>query len=433
MDADNHNGAGGGPAPTPRPRPEGVRILGEDEDLPERQAPAPPPDLPHWTEPPTGEIPISLGGGTERADDDIAAWAGFAGPPRWRDQASDWEAPDFTDTAALAHDTRLGALADEPVEILAEGEPPEVTVASPAPDIEPTKPTDKPPTRTVSSRPTVTGPTPPRRSPTAVRIVSGLGIGFVALGLFAAGPAPTLALVTAVAVVSALELFGTLHKSGYRPATLVALLGTVGLMVGTYFDGEAAFPLVVAAVTVFTFLWYLVGVTREAPAKNAAVTLLGFLWIGGLGSFAGLLLDPTAHPQRHGVAFVLGVAVATVSYDVVGYFVGSRFGRHRLAPGVSPGKTWEGLLAGAAATIVVSTLVIGRVHPWHTSSALALGLVAAVAAPLGDLSESLVKRDLGIKDMGTILPGHGGITDRIDAMLFVLPAVYYLVRLLGIG
>ena len=105
-----------------------------------------------------------------------------------------------------------------------------------------------------------------------------------------------------------------------------------------------------------------------------------------------------------------------------------------LAPHISPNKSIEGALGGAVAAIVVSFVVLSLIglHPWSASSALALGVLVAVLAPVGDLVESLVKRDLGVKDMGRILPGHGGLVDRFDAILFVLPAAYYLVRLFEI-
>ena len=108
-------------------------------------------------------------------------------------------------------------------------------------------------------------------------------------------------------------------------------------------------------------------------------------------------------------------------------------GSHQLAPRISPNKTWEGLIGSAVVTVVASTVVVGSIHPWDPATAALLGLVVAVVAPIGDLCESLLKRDLNLKDMGTLLPGHGGVLDRLDAMIFVVPATYYLVRALNIG
>jgi phosphatidate cytidylyltransferase len=503
------------PAEEPRTRTEGVRIIGADEaaaaldsgqaagrrpedaprfgDVPEppvvagappaarfplpdamdpTEVPRPPlaggprsGDLPHWTEPPTGEVPAVLGGGAEVDEDDLAAWQGLNRPgARWRDHPRDWDDAHFEDAADLA-----GVAAEEeayqdvydltsptadlapeaPQEDLAIGPPPParrlwrrparpvVPVVGGLPD-----PHADDPMAAIPDVPAPTPPwsdaaeaagSPPRPAGAGVRVATGIGVGILALLLLKAGPGPALGLVTAVALVAAAEAFGVLRRAGYRPATLLGLTATVAVMVGAYLRGEAALPLVASLTTVFSFLWYLAGVVHARAVRNIGATLAGFMWVGFLGSYAGLLLDPDVFPHRHGEAFLLGALVAAVSYDVGGFVVGSRLGRRPLAPHVSPNKTWEGLIGGMAATLVVSAAVVSQIHPWTFHDAVALGLVAAVTAPLGDLCQSLVKRDLGIKDMGTLLPGHGGLLDRVDAILFVIPATYYLVRVLGLG
>jgi phosphatidate cytidylyltransferase len=161
---------------------------------------------------------------------------------------------------------------------------------------------------------------------------------------------------------------------------------------------------------------------------NIGVTLLGVGWIGLFGSFAGLLLGD---PFGNGVALLLAAVVPTIGYDVGALFVGRSAGSRPLSA-ASPNKTIEGLAGGMILAIVAAVLFAvagGGVHPldeWQEG--LKLGLLVALVAPLGDLAESLVKRDLGIKDMGSVLPGHGGLLDRFDALLFVLPAVWYLAR-----
>jgi phosphatidate cytidylyltransferase len=122
------------------------------------------------------------------------------------------------------------------------------------------------------------------------------------------------------------------------------------------------------------------------------------------------------------------MAVCAVGYDVGGFFIGSQFGRSRMAPRLSPNKTWEGLFGGMAVAFVLGGILGKVLHPWapKISHGLALGLVVALVAPIGDLCESMIKRDLGVKDLGTILPGHGGVLDRFDAILFCLPATYFL-------
>jgi phosphatidate cytidylyltransferase len=104
-----------------------------------------------------------------------------------------------------------------------------------------------------------------------------------------------------------------------------------------------------------------------------------------------------------------------------------------MAPSISPNKSWEGFLGGALASILVAVIVVHFIHPWTVSKALVLGIVVAVVAPLGDLSQSMIKRHLGVKDMGRLMPGHGGILDRVDGLLFVLPATYFVVKAFHLG
>jgi phosphatidate cytidylyltransferase len=165
---------------------------------------------------------------------------------------------------------------------------------------------------------------------------------------------------------------------------------------------------------------------------NVGVTVFGAVYVGLLGSFGALML---ARWGDDGIGVLLGAVIATVSYDVGGLLVGRTAGKSKLT-GVSPNKTVEGLFGGMIATVVVTVVVVGAIGiaPWDgVRDAFVLGVAAAIAAPLGDLCESMIKRDLGVKDMGSILPGHGGLLDRFDALLFVLPVTYEVARLLNVG
>ena len=162
-------------------------------------------------------------------------------------------------------------------------------------------------------------------------------------------------------------------------------------------------------------------------------TLLGVGWVGVLGSFAALMLAcPTRATRRPGIGILLVAVLGTVGYDVGGFVVGRNAGTRPLSA-ASPNKTVEGLIGGdrsaPSSSRVVAASPDRAVQPTADfGDALLVGVAVAVAAPLGDLCESLIKRDLDVKDMGTILPGHGGLLDRFDALLFVLPTVYYLAR-----
>jgi len=260
------------------------------------------------------------------------------------------------------------------------------------------------------------------------RIVTGAVVAAGGLLVLNAGPGPAAVLVSLIVALGVIELCGALRTQGYRPAGLVALLGSVGLVLGAYHGGETAFAATAAAVVPVTLLWYLAGVTRARPAPGVASTLLAFGYVGVLGGFAGLILR-----LDDGVGLLLGLVLCAVAYDISGYLAGRRFGRRHIAPEISPNKTVEGLLAGMGGSVVIGFVLVGAISPWGHFSALALGVLVAVMAPLGDLCESLLKRDLGVKDLGGLLPGHGGVLDRFDAMLFALPAVYYLIKLLGVA
>ncbi|MBS1846718.1 MAG: phosphatidate cytidylyltransferase [Actinobacteria bacterium] len=431
-------------------------------------------ELPHWTDPPTGEVPAVLVG--EEADDDLDAWSSFASssPTRWRGADDNWD--DTGEYAAtLSDDDRLGALDESGAssdDLFSFDDLDEVasrrTAAASAirarsmldhevifgGDEDPTLEDfgDEPvfdddrgdadlgddvgsdevvrnrrrPSRRAAgamARGADSGDGGGRDVPTA--IAAGAGIGVVALICFALGSAVVAFLVTAVVAVAGVEYFGAAQRGGLRPASLLGLVAVVAFPLATYWRGEPAVPLVLGLAVMFTLLWYLVGAGGDAPVlEGVGSTLLGVAWVGLLGSFATLLLR--GHDGR---SVLLVVILATVAYDVGAFFVGRSFGRRPLSA-ASPNKTLEGVFGGVAAAAFAAMVLggFGIGVPFHGfGHGLVAGIVIGVAATFGDLSESLIKRDLGVKDMGAIIPGHGGILDRIDGLLFVLPAVYYLV------
>jgi phosphatidate cytidylyltransferase len=260
-------------------------------------------------------------------------------------------------------------------------------------------------------------------------IVVGVGFLALALVLFNIGPAAAMILVTLIIGLGSAELFGVLRKVGYEPVTLAGIVGSVGLALGAYNNGTAIIPAILFLTTAVCLLWYLVGAAYEAPVMNVGVTLLGVLWVGLFGSFAALMLAlPAAGGlEDPGTGILLAAILGTVGYDVGGLFIGKNAGRQPLSD-ASPNKTVEGLIGGCVVAVVV--VVAGSVPgfgPIDTfAEGLLVGLAVAISAPLGDLCQSLVKRDLGVKDMGALLPGHGGLLDRFDSLLFVLPTVYLL-------
>jgi CDP-diglyceride synthetase len=267
-----------------------------------------------------------------------------------------------------------------------------------------------------------------------VAIGSGIVLGVLALICFKLGNLPSLIIVLVVVILMAAEAFAAFRRAQYHPATLLGLVATVSLMIETYNKGVAALPLILVMLVAATFVWYLANVEPGAdPVGGVTSTIFIFVWVGALGSFGALLLSPSLFPDRQGIAFLLAAIVLTVACDVASLLVGSAWGRHPMAPLVSPNKTWEGFVGGAVASILVAVVVIHFIHPWTIGKALVLGVVVAIVAPLGDLSQSMIKRHLGLKDIGRIMPGHGGLLDRFDGLLFVLPATYFVVKAMHLG
>jgi len=416
------------------------------------------PDRPHWTDPPTGEVPFILPEREPSEGEEMAAWQALGSRGlRWRDEASDWD--DVDDVSHLADDgdgTPLGALDttrtehsdvysfDEQFERLEEeraGPPP---LADPILDA-------PPPPRPAGRRTTVRRQEPAPRNPRQPRgrgpgvrppspvagrdlqTASIVGVGLiVALCVaYALGSAVLMLLSTVIVTAAALELYNLMQHRGFRPATLLGVCATIAVMLAAYWRGEVSVPLILALVFVTSMLWYMLGVVDARPVVNVGLTVMTFLWVGVFGSYASLLLR-----GHHGKQLLLLPVLVTVAADTAAFFAGSSIGHRPLAPDISPGKTWEGVIAGGFGAVVLS-FILSRLpflsKTWSGKHALLLGLVVAVVAPIGDLCESMVKRDLDLKDSGSVLPGHGGLLDRFDALLFVLPATYYLAVYLKLG
>lgn len=382
--------------------------------------PPAPEGLPHWSEPATGEVPVIRGDWSE----DVEPLEPVPAGPRFRTGSADWADDEHEAFSVLGED-----LDEEPVTMAGTVEPTDedrdFDRAVAARRVRPRPVRPRPPTGSERDELDVGS----QRSETVVRIVTGLGIAALALVCLALGRATTAVLATAIVALATFELYQALHRRGFRPAAIIGLLGALTIVPVAYNQAEFAFPFTFALVTVFTLLWFVFEVVHARPMVNVAVTIGGFAYTAGLGAFAGLLLT-----YQNGVGLVLGVAIPAIAYDVCGYFVGSQFGKSRLVPHISPNKTVEGLIGGMAGAMIFAVLVVNRIHPWDDlGHAFALGLTVAIVAPLGDLAESMLKRDLGIKDFGSLLPGHGGVLDRFDSILFCLPAVYFLARALKIG
>jgi phosphatidate cytidylyltransferase len=277
---------------------------------------------------------------------------------------------------------------------------------------------------------------PDRDVPAA--FLTGIVLAGVALVALLIGDGVFAIVAGIVALVAQGELYGVMARQHRQPATAVGLVSGALVLAGAYYDGEAGLMSMLALGVLATFLWFL---TVPAPhrrdiAGNIGLTLLGLVWIPGL---AGSLLIILTSFETSVVVAVIGL---TFVFDTVAFVIGSVWGgsfvQRPLAPATSPKKSIEGLLVASLATIVVSVgFVTALVDAGQglfegaRLNALWLGVVVSLAATFGDLAESLIKRDVGVKDMGSVLPGHGGVLDRIDSLLFVAPAALLLLRVIA--
>ena len=230
--------------------------------------------------------------------------------------------------------------------------------------------------------------------------------------------------VVVVAVVVALwELIQALAQRGITVPAVPVVVGSVVMLVASYAAGPQALAVCFVLTAVGVLLWRA-SEGAEGALRDVTGGVFAAAYLPLLASFAILLLAQDDGPRRV-VVFIL----VTTASDIGGYAVGVLFGRHPMSPSVSPKKSWEGF-AGSVATCVgvgavsVAALLSG---PWWAGALL--GLAVVLVATLGDLGESMVKRDLGIKDMGALLPGHGGVLDRLDSLLLAAPVCWLLLML----
>ncbi|HSJ26956.1 MAG TPA: phosphatidate cytidylyltransferase [Acidimicrobiia bacterium] len=264
-----------------------------------------------------------------------------------------------------------------------------------------------------------------RTSDLTLRIGSGIVLVGLFLGCLFLGGVWFTALVAIVMVLSVGELYATLRSREFRPVALFGFLGVVGGAVAAHLGGVEAVAATLTVATVAVALFYSVVVRRD-PLENAAVTISGMVWVSLLSFAIVIAQAPNA------VELILLLVLLTAFFDIAAYFVGRAFGRRPIAPVVSPRKTVEGLVGGVVTTAGLAAILstLPAYDFMSLGHAILVALVVSVFAPLGDAAESVVKRALDTKDMGSILPGHGGMIDRIDALLFVVPAGYVLFRLL---
>lgn len=262
-----------------------------------------------------------------------------------------------------------------------------------------------------------------------VAIASGVLLAAAFFGSLAWHPAAFTSFVVIIVLVGVIESGRVLRDSGILVAVPVVAVASLVLMVGAYRAGPAGQAVGLVVLLVGAIVWELVESDRQDVVREVAATSFLGLWVPFLASFAVLLV---LQPTDGWLAVLAAIGVAIIS-DIGAFAVGTRYGRRKLAPSVSPGKTWEGVGGG----IVVAAIVAVVVLPWFGTgelftplSAIGFAIAVSIAGVVGDLAESMIKRDVGVKDLGGVLPGHGGVLDRMDSVLFALPTAYYVLALL---
>ncbi len=433
--------------------------------------------LPHWTESaPADRAPLfadERSGGTSRPtsreidDDDVDIWGSYSGSaPRPVPDDPSGPAPRATDpsggrprvrlgesTGGTRRDSSTGATrrpddattgsATRPIPAAAEagdagrggrisiGDDPQSRTGSgarPRPEGRP-RPESRPrPARA----PRPTGGVGGRDMPTAIAVGLLMLAAFVAALLWK--PVAVLAIVVLVCGLAAVEFFEKIVERRYRPATIVGIVTCIAAPLAAYWVGDGALPLVFTFAFMASAVTYIGAENVQAnPMPNVAITTLGVTWIGLLGAYGALLAGVSNTPglSHVGTDTLFIVAVGVIANDVGALFVGSAAGNTPLHSWISPNKTVEGLLGGSVATLVVMWIVSLQSDTWNDiGEVVLLAIVVAILAPLGDMVESMFKRNLEIKDFGTVIRGHGGVLDRFDGFLFALPASYYLLMVL---
>jgi phosphatidate cytidylyltransferase len=258
-----------------------------------------------------------------------------------------------------------------------------------------------------------------RNLPAAIAV--GVALGVVIVASLAFYKALFLIVVAAAIGVALWELGGALAHRGISTPVPLMVAGSTGMLVGAFYGGSRVLVVVFACTVLVTTLWRMQR-GQDGFVQDVTATVFCLVYAPFLAAFVALLLR-----ADNGVQRVITFIIVTIASDIGGYAVGATFGRHPMAPRISPKKSWEGFAGSTAGCLIAGVLCVQLLLDGTWWVGLVLGAVVVVAATLGDLAESLVKRDLGVKDMSNILPGHGGIMDRLDSLLAAVPVVWLVI------
>ena len=268
--------------------------------------------------------------------------------------------------------------------------------------------------------------------------MSGLiGIPLLLILVFVKEGFPFIIAVGLMSLIALNEFYRGIRRTGADPQEWVGLCSAVLFLYAACHEFKEWFrlPAVLSLFVVATLSYEMVRKNRN-PIKNIGSTFLGVVYVGWLFSYLVALrsIQGVVHPDgihwtvSTGAWMVLYVVFVAWAADSGAYFVGRKFGKHKLTPVLSPNKSWEGAIAGLVSAVVMSGLM-GHTIGISWINIVIIGIGICIVSIIGDLAESSIKRDIGIKDFGGILPGHGGILDRFDGLLFAAPLFYYYIKL----
>ncbi len=265
------------------------------------------------------------------------------------------------------------------------------------------------------------------------RLLTGLVIGFIALFAILSGGLYLVALVLAIVVLAAKEYTTVLRHKGFLPSFRVIILSSIIFAALAYFNRFDLVALAFTCCSIMAFMSVLFR-GRQPYIANVATTILGFVYCGWFPLHLLFLRDLGSHPVYNGIlkqgvttegaGYALLLLFCVILTDSFCYYAGCKFGKHKLSKVISPNKTIEGSIGGTL-TCLIACMIFGHMLeiPWYHS--FVLGLLIAAFAQIGDLCESMIKRDAGVKDSSNILPGHGGFLDRTDSYILTIPVVHY--------
>ncbi len=268
-----------------------------------------------------------------------------------------------------------------------------------------------------------------------LRVITGFVFGIIALACMIFGGLPLLLLIAVIVYLCSKEYVDILKHKGFYPSMKVILFADAVFAIIAYFNKFNLVPVAFTIGTISAFMWVLFR-GRQPYIANASTTILGFVYSGwfplhllflrdlGSDNHTSLQMFFKTDIFNAGFGYVLFLFFLVILTDVGCYYFGMNLGKHKLAPVISPNKTIEGSLGGAFCAVIGGFIIAYFIKlPWY--HALIAGILVTICAQVGDLCESLIKRDAGVKDSGDLLPGHGGFLDRTDSYIFTIPVMYY--------